>query len=69
MQSQRSDTIRQIDIVSRCFENKNNNCCETKLCKNGICLLFTNLQIHDLAILMPGRPSRRVARYGFVDNK
>ena len=27
------------------------------------------LQIHDLATLMPGYPSRRVARYGFVDNK
>ena len=40
------DTIRRIDIVSRCFENKNNNCCETKLCKNAICLLITNLQIH-----------------------
>ena len=36
------DTIHRIDIVSRCFENKNNNCCETKLCKNAICLLFTN---------------------------
>ena len=35
-------------------------------CKNAICLLFTNLQIHDLATLMPGRSSRRVARYGFV---
>ena len=33
------------DIVSRCFENKkNNNCCETNICKNAICLLFTNLQ-------------------------
>ena len=30
------DTICRIDIVSRCFENKNNNCCETKLCKNAI---------------------------------
>ena len=35
------------NIVSRCFEKKNNNCCETKLFKNAICLLlFTNLQIH-----------------------
>ena len=33
------------DIVSRCFRNKNNNCCETKICKNAICLLITNLQI------------------------
>ena len=24
------DTIRRMDIVSRCFENKNNHCCETK---------------------------------------
>ena len=23
-------------IVSRCFENKNNNCCGTKICKNAI---------------------------------
>ena len=34
------------DIVSRCFENENNNCCEIKICINAICLLFTNLQIH-----------------------
>ena len=27
------DTIRRIDIVSRCFENINNNCCETKFVK------------------------------------
>ena len=38
------DTIRQIDIVSRYFENKYNNYCETKLFKNAICLLL--LQIH-----------------------
>ena len=57
------------DIVSRCFENKNNNCCDAKICKNAICLLFTNLQIHNLATLLPGRPSCRVARNGFVNNK
>ena len=36
------------DIVSRYFENKNNDCCETKIYKNTICLLLfiTNLQIH-----------------------
>ena len=62
------DTIRQIDIASRCFENKKKNCCETKFCKNAICLLFT-LQIHDLATLMPGHPNLRVARYGFVNDK
>ena len=28
------------------IENINNNCCETNICKNDICLLFTNLQIH-----------------------
>ena len=27
------DTIRRIDIVSSCFEKKNNNCCETKFVK------------------------------------
>ena len=27
------DKICQIDIVSRCFENKNNNCCEPKFVK------------------------------------
>ena len=32
-------------------------------------LLFTKLQIHDLATLMPGRSSPRVSRYGFVNNK
>ena len=31
--------------------------------------LFINLQIHNMAILLPGRPSRRVARNGFVNNK
>ena len=36
---------------------KKNNCCET-----AICLLFTDLQIHYLATLMPGCPSCRVAR-------
>ena len=61
------DAIRRIDIVSRCFENKNNNCCEIKLGKNAIRLLLINLQIHDLATLMPGHPSHRVARYGFVN--
>ena len=45
------------------------NCCETKFYKNAICLLFTNFQIHHLATLLPGRPSHRVARYGFVNKK
>ena len=57
------------DIVSRCFENKKNNCWETKLFKNTICLLFTNLQIHfwqlfSLDVLAAGLPD-----YGFVNNK
>ena len=66
------DTIRQIDIISRCFEKKNNNCCEIKLCKNAICFLLItnlNLQIHDLATLIPGHPSCRVARSEFVNYK
>ena len=45
------------------------NCCETKFYKNAICLLFTHFQIHHLATLLPGRPSNRVARYGFVNKK
>ena len=56
------------NIVSRCFENKKNDCCEKNDCKNAICLLFT-LQIHNLAILLPGHLTRRVARNGFVINK
>ena len=55
------------DIVSRCFENKNNTCWETKLYKNAICLLFTSLQIHfwqlcSLDVLAAGLPD-----YGFVN--
>ena len=34
-----------------------------------ICLLFTHLQIHNLTKLLPGCPSRRVARNGFVNNE
>ena len=45
------------------------NCCETKFYKNAICLLFTNFQIHHLATLLPGCPSHRVARYGFINKK
>ena len=57
------------DIVSRCFENKNNNCCEIFFFKNAICLLITNLQIHfwllcGLDILEAGGPD-----YGFVNIK
>ena len=33
---------------------------------NAICLLFKK-QIHNLATLLPGRPSRKVARNGFVN--
>ena len=47
------------NIVSRCFENKNNNYCETKFLKNAICLLITN---PFLATLRLGRPGSRVAR-------
>ena len=61
------DTIHRIDIISRCFENKNNNCCETNFCKNAICLLSTNLQIHiwllcSLDTLTSGWPD-----HGFVN--
>ena len=56
------DTIRRIDIVSRCFENINNNCCETKFVKMPF-VYYYKLQIHDLATPMPGRPSHREARY------
>ena len=57
------------DIVSRCFENKNNNCWETKLYKNAIGLLFTSLQIHfwqlcSLDVVAAGLPD-----YGFVKIK
>ena len=45
------------------------NGCETKFYKNASRLLFTNFQIHHLATLLPGRPSHRVARYGFVNKK
>ena len=54
------------DIVSRCFENKSNNCCEQKFVKINVICLFLTKQIHNLAALLPGWPSRRVARSGFV---
>ena len=53
------DTICRIDIVSRCFENKNNNCCEFFFCKNAVGLLFTNPYLDTLQL---GRPGIRVAR-------
>ena len=37
--------------------------------KNAIYLLIINLQINNLATLLPGRPGRRVARNRFVNNK
>ena len=57
------------DVVSRCFENKNNNCCETILSKNSNCLLFTN---PFLTTLQVGHPGSRIARlwiFRFVINK
>ena len=30
------------DIVSRCFENKNTNCCENKYLENSIFIIITN---------------------------
>ena len=48
------DTIRQIDIVSRCFEN----------------IIIYKLTNPYLATLRLGRPGIRVARIGeFVNNK
>ena len=52
------DTIRRIDIVSKCFENKNNNCCETKFCKNAICLL----PIHKFTNPLSGHPNARMSK-------
>ena len=63
------DTIHWIDIVSECFENKNNNCCEINIYKNAICLLIINIKIYNLVTLLPGRPSCRVVRNGFVNDK
>ena len=56
--------LHSTSYVSRCFENKNNNSCEKKT-------FFINyeLQIPNLATLLPGRPKCRVARNGFVNNK
>ena len=48
------------NIVSRCFQSINNNCC-----KNAICLLFTNI----LATLLLRRLSCRVVNNGFVNSK
>ena len=45
------------------------NCYEIKFYKNAISLLFTIFQIHHLATLLPGCPSHRVARYGFINKK
>ena len=61
------NTIRRIDIESRCFENKNNNCCETKFVKMPF--VYYYLQIYkipiwllcSLDILAAGWPD-----YGFV---
>ena len=47
------------NIVSRCFQSINNNCC-----KNAICLLFTNI----LATLLLRRLSCRVVSNGFVNS-
>ena len=41
------DTIRRIDIVSRCFENKNDNCCETKISKISKMPFVYYLQIYE----------------------
>ena len=62
-------TIRHIQHCIQMFWKKPNNCWETKLYKNDVCLLFTSLQIHfwqlyNLDILAAGLPY-----YGFVINK
>ena len=59
-------TIRRINIVSRHFENKNNNCCETKFGKKAICLLFTN---PFLATLRHGSRMARLWICKFVNIK
>ena len=43
----------ELTLYTDVLKIKTFNCCETKLCKNYICLLFTTLQIHDLATLVP----------------
>ena len=58
------DTIDRIDIVSRCFEKKTIIVLKQNLAKMPFVYY---LQIHDLATLLPGRPSCRVARYGFAN--
>ena len=64
------DTIRRIDIVSRCLENKNNNCCETKFVKMPFVNYLQNTNPY-LATLRIVRPGIRVARSWiyFVNNK
>ena len=49
------------DIVSRCFENKNNNCCETKFVKMTF-VYYLQITNPYLATLRLGRPGIRVAR-------
>ena len=54
------DTIRRIDIVSRCFENKNNNCCEAKHCKTlQKCHLFIIFKFTDPR---SGHPDARTSK-------
>ena len=48
----------KFDIVSRCFENKNNDCCQTNFSKMPF-FLFMNPY---LATLWLGRPGSSVAR-------
>ena len=52
-------------IVSRCFENKNNNCCETKM---PFVYLTNGKQIRNLAILLPRHSSCSVDRNECVDH-
>ena len=56
------------DIVSRCFENKN-NCCETKICKNAVCLLFKNPFLATLRLGCPGSRMARLWMCKFVNNE
>ena len=62
-------TIHRIRHCIQMFWKNSNNCWETKLSKNAICLLSKNLKIHNLVTLLPGRPSCRVVRNWFVNNK
>ena len=64
----RSHNTSHLTLYPDVLKIKNNNGCETNISKNATCLLLiTNLQIHNLATLLPERPSCRVVSNGFVN--